>query len=109
VKTVAMSILALLVAAVSLPAQAQVPQYGTEINLEQARKVVAAGLAEARKNSWPIAIAVVDNHGFLVAFEKMDNTQSASVQIAIDKAASSATYRRPTKAFQDALAGGGAG
>jgi glc operon protein GlcG len=109
VKTLAMSILALLVAAVSLPAQAQVPQYGTEINLEQARKVVAAGLAEARKNSWPIAIAVVDNHGFLVAFEKMDNTQSASVQIAIDKAASAAIYRRPTKAFQDVLAGGGAG
>ena len=108
-KTLAMSMLALLVAAVALPAQAQVPQYGTEINLEQARKVVAAGLAEARKNSWPIAIAVVDNHGFLVAFEKLDNTQSASVQIAIDKAVSAATYRRPTKAFQDVLAGGGAG
>jgi glc operon protein GlcG len=109
VKTIAMSILALLMAAASLPAQAQVPQYGTEVNLEQARKVIAAGLAEARKNSWPIAIAVVDNHGFLVAFEKLDNTQSASGQIAIDKAVSAAIYRRPTKAFQDVLAGGGAG
>ena len=56
-----------------------------------------------------MAVAVVDNHGFLVAFEKLDNTQTASVQVAIDKASSSATYRRPSKAFQDALAGGGAG
>jgi uncharacterized protein GlcG (DUF336 family) len=89
--------------------QAQVPQYGTEINLEQAKKAIAAGQEEARKNSWPVAIAVVDNHGFLVAFEKMDNTQTASVQVSIDKAISSAMYRRPTKAFQDGVAGGGAG
>ena len=82
--------------------RAQVPQYGVAINLEQARKAVAAGQAEARKNNWPVAIAPVDTHGFLVAFEKMDNTQAASVQIAIDKAASAAMYRRPTKAFHDA-------
>jgi uncharacterized protein GlcG (DUF336 family) len=87
--------------------QAQVPQYGLDITLEQARKLIAAGQAEASKNGWPVAIAVVDNHGFLVAFEKMDNTQTASVQVAIDKAASSAMYRRPTKAFQDGIAGGG--
>lgn len=90
-------------------AQAQVPQYGSDINLEQARKAIAAGQVEARKNSWPVAIAIVDNHGFLIAFEKMDNTQSASVQVAIDKAVSAAMYRRPTKVFQDAVAGGGAG
>lgn len=89
--------------------RAQVPQYGTAINLEQARKAIAAGQAEARKNNWPVAIAVVDNHGFLVAFEKMDETQTASVQIAIDKAASAAMYRRPTKVFQDLVAGGGVG
>lgn len=89
--------------------QAQVPQYGADINLEQAKKAIAAGQAEARKNNWPVAIAIVDNHGFLVAFEKMDNTQSASVQVAIDKASSAAMYRRPTKAFQDGVAGGGAG
>jgi uncharacterized protein GlcG (DUF336 family) len=88
---------------------AQVPQYGAEIGLEQAKRAIAAGQAEARKNGWPVAIAVVDNHGFLVAFEKMDNTQTASVQVAIDKALSAAMYRRPTKAFQDGVAGGGAG
>lgn len=108
-RTMATIVVLLAAAALSLAASAQVPQYGTSINLEQARKVIAAGQAEARKNSWPVAIAVVDNHGFLVAYEKMDNTQTASVQVAIDKAVSSAMYRRPTKAFQDAVAGGGAG
>jgi uncharacterized protein GlcG (DUF336 family) len=95
--------------AVAESVEAQVPQYGADVNLEQAKKAIAAGQAEARKNNWPVAIAIVDNHGFLVAFEKMDNTQTASVQVAIDKAVSAATYRRPTKAFQDAVAGAGAG
>ena len=89
--------------------EAQVPQYGSDINLEQAKKAVAAGQAEARKNGWPVAIAVVDNHGFLVAFEKLDDTHTASVQIAIDKAMSASMFRRPTKALQDGLAAGGAG
>ena len=88
---------------------AQVPQYGANVNLEQAKKAIAAGQAEARKNSWPVAIAVVDNAGQLVAFEKMDNTQTASVEVAQDKAVSAAIYRRSTKVVQDGLAGGGAG
>ncbi|MEK7244489.1 MAG: heme-binding protein, partial [Pseudomonadota bacterium] len=100
---------ALLAATLAFSAEAQVPQYGTDINLEQAKKVIAAGQAEARKNNWPIAIAIVDNHGFLVAFEKMDGTQTASVAIALDKGSSAAMYRRPTKVIQDAVAGGGAG
>ena len=103
--------IALLAAAalVSTAAWSQVPQYGSNVTLEQARKYAAAAEAEARKNNWPVAIAVVDNSGLLVHFVRMDNTQTASVQVAIDKAVSSAMYRRPTKAFQDAVAGGGAG
>ena len=100
---------ALLAATLAFGAVAQVPQYGTDINLEQARKLIAAGQAEAKKNNWPVAIAVVDNHGALVAFEKMDNTQNASINVAIDKASSSAIYRRPTKVVEDLVAGGGAG
>ncbi len=112
------SLLAAALASVSLAALAQapqvtqtppVPQYGTTVNLEQARKVVAAAMVEARKNSWPVAVAVVDNAGMLVAYERMDNTQMASVQVSIDKAASAAMYRRSTKVFQDAVAGGGMG
>jgi glc operon protein GlcG len=88
---------------------AQVPQYGANVTLEQARKAIAAAQAEARKNNWPVAIAIVDNAGHLVAFEKMDNTQTASVEVAQDKAVSAAIYRRSTKVVQDGLAGGGAG
>jgi glc operon protein GlcG len=94
---------------VSFVAQAQVPQYGQNINLEQARKALAAGQAEARKNNWPVAIAILDTAGNLVAYEKMDNTQTASVQVAIDKGKSAAIYRRPTKVFEDIVAKGGAG
>jgi uncharacterized protein GlcG (DUF336 family) len=90
-------------------ATAQVPQYGANVNLEQARKAIAAAQAEARKNSWPVAVAIVDNAGHLVAFEKMDNTQTASVEVAQDKAVSAAIYRRTTKVVQDGVAGGGAG
>jgi glc operon protein GlcG len=100
---------AALLALCTYAAQAQAPSYGQSVNLEQARKVIAAGQVEARKNGWPVAIAVVDNAGMLVAYERMDDTQTASVQVAIDKAVSAAMYRRPTKAFQDLVAGGGAG
>jgi uncharacterized protein GlcG (DUF336 family) len=93
----------------SFAVQAQVPQYGQNINLEQAKKALAAGQAEARKNSWPVAIAILDTAGNLVAYEKMDNTQTASIQVAIDKGKSAAIYRRPTKVFEDIVAKGGAG
>ena len=102
-------LLAVAAGTLSFAAQAQVPQYGTSINLEQARKAIAAGQAEARKNSWPVAIAIVDTAGNLVAYEKMDNTQTASILVAIDKGRSAAIYRRPTKVFEDLVAKGGAG
>ena len=100
---------AVLLAGLSAAAQAQVPSYGPSINLEQAKKAIAAGQAEARKNGWPVAIAILDTAGMLVAFEKMDDTQSASMDIAIDKGRSAAIYRRSTKVMQDGVAGGGAG
>jgi uncharacterized protein GlcG (DUF336 family) len=101
--------LAALFAFTSFGASAQMPSYGTSIDLEHARKAIAAAQAEARKNKWPVAIAIVDTAGHLVAFEKMDDTQTASVQVAIDKGSSAAIYRRPTKVFEDLVAGGGAG
>jgi uncharacterized protein GlcG (DUF336 family) len=90
-------------------AQAQVPQYGANITLDQARKVAAAADAEARKNGWPMAIAIVDNAGQMVYFQRADNTQTGSIAIAEDKAVSAAMLRRSTKVVQDAVAGGGAG
>ncbi len=79
---------------------------GSSIGLEAAKKVAAAAAAEARKNGWLMAIAVVDPAGTLVYYEKSDNTQLGSATVAIDKARSAALYKRPTKAFQDALAKG---
>ena len=84
-----------------------IPQYGPNITLEQARKAMAAAEAEAHKHGWPMAIAIVDNAGQLVQFQRADNTQTAGIEIAVDKARSAAMFRRPTKAFGDALAKGG--
>jgi len=83
--------------------------YGPSISLEDARKAARAALAEAAKNHWNMAAAVVDPNGTLVCYEKMDNTQLGSAEVAIDKARSAALFKRSTKLFQDALAGGGAG
>lgn len=83
--------------------------YGLPISVENAKKVAAAALAEAVKNKWTMAVAVVDPNGDLVYYEKMDNTQLGSAKVSINKARSAALYKRPTKALQDALAGGGAG
>ncbi len=79
------------------------------IAIEGAKKAASASLAEARKNGWTMAVAVVGPSGALVYFEKMDDTQVGSVNVSIDKARSAALFKRPTKAFQDALAGGGGG
>ena len=82
------------------------PPYGTAINLETAKKVAAAGVAEAKKNNWNVAVAIVDNHGMLVYYEMADDTQTASAVIAIEKARTSATYRRPTKELEDNIMAG---
>lgn len=100
----------LMLALCSLGALAQMPNpYGAPISLEAAKKPAAAALAEAAKNKWTIAVAIVDTSGNLVYYEKMDNTQIASATVAIQKARSAAIYKRPTKAMQDALAAGGTG
>jgi glc operon protein GlcG len=82
------------------------PPYGQEITLDQAKKIAAGANAESKKNGWRMEIAVVDNHGFLVYYERMDDTQTGSVDVAIDKAKAAAMYRRPTKAFEDGIAKG---
>jgi uncharacterized protein GlcG (DUF336 family) len=93
----------------ALPAASQTMSYGPNINIETAKKLAAPAIAEARKNNWNMAIAIVDTAGDLVYFEKMDDTQIGSVQVAQSKARSAARFKRPTKAFQDALAAGGEG
>src|SRR5687768_18512237 len=98
---------ALLVCAAT--ADAQTMNYGTSITADAAKKIAAPAIAEARKNNWMMAVAIVDPAGELVYFERMDDTQIGSVDVAISKARSAARFKRPTKAFQDALAAGGEG
>jgi uncharacterized protein GlcG (DUF336 family) len=89
--------------------QAQTPMYGPSITAETAKKVAAPAVAEAKKNNWTMAIAVVDTAGELVYFERMDETQMGSITVSIAKARSAVRFKRPTKAFQDAVAAGGDG
>lgn len=89
-------------------APAAPPAYGLGISMDAAKKVLAAAEAEAKKNGWPVAIAIVDSAGKLAAFSKIDNTQHGSVDIAIGKAVTANNLRRPTKALQDGVAQGGA-
>jgi uncharacterized protein GlcG (DUF336 family) len=77
--------------------------YGPPIALERALTVIAAAVAEARKRDWKVNVAVVDSGGNLVAFERMDGAQLASIQIAQHKARAAVTFRRETKAFENAL------
>src|SRR4029078_1232586 len=93
----------------SVAAHGHPPMYGPAIMAEQAKTIAAAAVAEAKKNQWTMAIAIVDTAGDLVYFERMDYTQVGSVDIAQAKARSAARFKRPTKAFQDALAAGGEG
>lgn len=98
-------VLSLALASLGTLAQ-QRPPYGTAINLETAKKVGAAAIAEAKKNNWNVAVAIVDNHGMLIYYEMLDDTQTASAIVAVEKARTSAGYRRPSKEFEDGIAGG---
>jgi glc operon protein GlcG len=85
-------------------AQDKRPGYGTPVvNVSMAKKIAAGAVAECQKNGWNVAVAIVDPHGTLVYYEKMEDTQFASADIAIGKARAAATYRRPTRAFADAI------
>lgn len=91
---------------IALAQSGNVP-YGAPISLDDAKRVLAAAGAEAARNSWHVVIAIVDSGGHLVAFERMDNTQYASIEVAQGKARTSVAFRRPSKVFQEGLAAGG--
>ena len=80
------------------------PEYGPDITVETAKKIATATIAECASNKWNVAVAITNTHGSLVYYERMNNTQSASARIAVDKASAAAMYRRPTRAFVDAIA-----
>jgi glc operon protein GlcG len=83
------------------------PPYGEPINLDTAKKVAAAAIAETTKRNWnAFCISVVNPSGDLVYFEKQDNCQYASIGISQHKARTAARYRRPTLVFETLIGKG---
>jgi glc operon protein GlcG len=80
--------------------------YGEPINIETAKKVAGAAIAEATKRNWKLCVAVVAPSGDLVYFERMDNCQYGSIAISQRKARTSARFRRPTLVFETLLGRG---
>lgn len=91
--------LGLALGALTLTAQAQVASRNV-LTLEGARKVAAAAEAEARRNNAGGAIAVVDDGGYLITLIRIDNTFAAASRVATGKARTSATFKKPTSAFE---------
>ncbi|MGQ0580055.1 MAG: GlcG/HbpS family heme-binding protein [Betaproteobacteria bacterium] len=71
------------------------------LTLDAAKKIAAAAEDEARKNNWNVVIAVVDDGGHLVYLQRIDGTQTGSIDVAIGKARTSAAFKRPTKIFDE--------
>jgi glc operon protein GlcG len=76
------------------------------LTLEAAKQIAAAAQAEARKNNWNMVVAIVDDGAHLLYFERMDGSQIGSVIVAQDKAATAVRFKRPSKALEEAVAGG---
>jgi len=104
---VGLSVLALaLLAPLAASAQPLPNHYGAPIGVEAARKAAAAAIAEAKKNGWTVAAAIVDPGGTLVYFERIDGTQNGSSEVAQQKARTSAAFKRPTKLLEDLVTSG---
>lgn len=76
------------------------------LTLDDARKIAAGAEAEALRNNWPVVIAIVDDGGHLLYLQRLDNTQYGSIQVAIEKARAAIAFRRPTKIWEENIAGG---
>ena len=88
------------------PGRTPPPDYGPPLTNEQAKSAAEGAIAEAKKNNWHMAVAVVGTEGELIYFEKMDGTQSSSALLAQAKARTSALFRRASKVFADQFAAG---
>jgi len=85
------------------------PPYGAPITLDQAKRVMAAAELEAAKNSWIVAITILDSGGNMVMFHKADNAQLSAITTSAGKARTALEFKLPSKALDDAIAAGGAG
>jgi glc operon protein GlcG len=86
-----------------------VGHYGPPITLDQAKKAMVTAEAKAKQSNWNVVISIVDSGGHALMLQRLDGTQLASIRIAEGKARTAVEFRRPTKALEDVIAGGGAG
>jgi uncharacterized protein GlcG (DUF336 family) len=107
VKLIALALALLVVFGATVAGAQAPPPYGAPLTLEQAKKAMAAAEAEARKNNWNVVIAILDSGGHLVMMQRLDGAPFGSVNVAREKAHGAVAFKRPTKAFQDAIAQGG--
>src|SRR5512138_3629258 len=104
-KTTRILFLLLAVAVLAITSQAQLPTKQV-LTLDTAKKIAAAAEAEAKKRGATVVIAVVDDGGYLLVLERLDDTQVASVDVGIAKARTAAIFRRPSKVFEDQVKNG---
>jgi glc operon protein GlcG len=90
------------------PSSATLP-YGPPITLDQAKRAMAAAELEAAKNSWQVAITILDSGGNMIMFHRVDNAQLSATTVSEGKARTALEFKRPSKALDDAIAAGGAG
>jgi len=88
------------------PAASPQPAYTDAVTLAQARRIADSAEQAARRRGFSMAFAIVDPSGALILFHKMDGTQNGSIEVAIQKARTSALFRRSTRAFSDSVAAG---
>ena len=94
---------------VAAPLPAPLPPYGPPLTLDQAKRVMLAAELEAIKNSWQVAITILDSGGNRVMFHKVDNAQLSAITTSEGKARTALEFKLPSKALDDAIAAGGAG
>ena len=78
----------------------------TMLEFADVQAIAAAAAAEAAKNSWAVAIAIVDDGGHLLHLQRLDGAAPISAHIAPAKANTAAMGRRDTKIYEDMINGG---
>jgi glc operon protein GlcG len=102
---IAILIVSLVLPVIAGPVRGELPDKKV-LTLEAARKIASVAEAEARKKNARVVIAIVDDGGYLILLERLNDTQVASVNVGIAKARTAAIFRRPSKVFEDQIRDG---
>lgn len=76
------------------------------LNRDDVARIVTAAREEALRNGWAVSIAIVDDGGHPLAFERLDGCAPIGAYISVEKARTSALGRRESKGYEDMINGG---